>query len=89
MQLQGTVMKIEHRAGDFVPNDSVDGKAIAYDFHVVNVWDGDQMREVRLPKGVTPAALAFAEGDRVDLAVSVPKGVRIFLHESELLTSAA
>lgn len=90
MYITGTLMKVEHRSGDFTPSDAAPGSApIAYDFHVLHIWDGDGLREVRVPKDVDPASLNLAPGKDVELEVSVPKGVRIFLTEADAARLAA
>ena len=65
MIISGQYVKTEHRKGEFTPDDAAPGTdPIAYDFHLVHVFDGESIVEVRLPEGIAASDLPYKLRDQ-------------------------
>lgn len=88
MIISGQFVKTEHRKGEFTPDDAAPGTPpIAYDFHLVHVFDGESIIEVRLPEGMAAADLPYKLRDNVEFSVDVPRNVKFRVNEAALMHS--
>jgi len=84
MRLSGTLLDIEHKAGEFI--NSV-GEKISYDFTLLHILDGREVHKVRLPKEVNALDLPIGRGEVVDIDVTVPSNTKIIFSGLSVLTA--
>jgi hypothetical protein len=86
MQITGTLLDIEHKAGTFYDDN---GRTVDYDFVLLHVLCGREVLKVRLPKEVNALDLSLAIGDTIDVDVTVPSNTKIMFHHLNTGTVAA